>query len=79
MSVLSKYIDRIIPRGLRREEAAIYIGVSPSKFDSMVTDGRMPKPKIIDGRRVWDRHQLDLAFEALPGGALELEHNPWDA
>ena len=79
MSITAKYIDRIIPRGLRREESAIYIGVSPSKFDSMVKDGRMPRPKIIDGRRVWDKHQLDLSFEALPGGDLELEHNPWDA
>ena len=26
----------------------------------------MPPPKTIDSRVVWDRHQLDLAFEALP-------------
>jgi hypothetical protein len=31
----------------------------------MVADGRMPKPKRIDGRVVWDRLQLDLAFAAL--------------
>ena len=53
-------------RGLSRPEAAEYIGVSPSKFDQMVKDGRMPKPKRIDGRNVWDRHQLDIAFAALP-------------
>jgi hypothetical protein len=32
----------------------------------MVADGRMPKPKRIDGRVVWDRLLLDTAFAALP-------------
>ncbi|WP_020699554.1 hypothetical protein [Reyranella massiliensis] len=53
-------------RGLRRIEAAAYIGVSPTKFDEMVKDRRMPGPKRIDGATVWDLVQLDRAFEALP-------------
>ena len=57
---------RPVPRrGLSREEAAVYIGISPSKFDELVADGKMPKPVKIDGRRVWDIRQLDLAFDAL--------------
>lgn len=55
-------------RGLHREEAAAYVGIGPTKFDAMVVDGRMPKAKQIDGRRVWDRLAIDRAFEALPGG-----------
>lgn len=55
------------PRGLNREEAAAYIGVSTTKFDDMVQDGRMPKPKRIDSRRVWDLRKLDSAFDKLPG------------
>ena len=58
--------DGVLPRGLSREQAAEYIGVGPTKFDQMVADGRMPMPKRIDGRVVWDRHQLDSAFAALP-------------
>ena len=54
------------PRGLSRVEAAAYVGISPVKFDDMVSDGRMPAPKKIDGRRVWDRLALDSAFTALP-------------
>ena len=54
------------PRGLTRDEAARYIGVGPTKFDEMVADRRMPKPKRVDGRTVWDRVQLDIAFNALP-------------
>jgi excisionase family DNA binding protein len=65
-------------RGLSRAEAAEYIGVGVSKFDALVADRRMPAPKRIDGRRVWDRRQLDRAFDLLEGGA-EVEANPWDA
>jgi len=54
------------PRGLSREEAARYIGVGVTKFDEMVKDGRMPKPKRLDGRTVWDRLAVDLAFTDIP-------------
>lgn len=54
-------------RGLSRIEAAIYIGIGPTKFDELVTNGRMPGPRLIDGRKVWDIRRLDLAFEELPG------------
>ncbi len=54
-------------RGLNREASADYVGVSPSLFDEMVRDGRMPKPKRINARTVWDVRKLDVAFDALPG------------
>jgi len=57
--------------------AAAYIGVSPSKFDDMVEDGRMPRPKRADRRVLWDRHALDIAFDALPSDG-EASDNPWD-
>jgi predicted DNA-binding transcriptional regulator AlpA len=58
---------RPVPRrGLSRDEAAMYIGISPSKFDELVADGRMPGPVKIDSRKVWDIRHLDLAFDALP-------------
>jgi predicted DNA-binding transcriptional regulator AlpA len=65
----------LAPRGLSRVEAAAYIGVSTSLFDEMVRDGRMPRPKRINSRTVWDRHSIDAAFQALPG---EDTINPWD-
>ena len=55
------------PRGLSRLEAARYIGVGPTLFDEMVVDRRMPRPKRINNRTVWDRVELDIAFSALPG------------
>jgi hypothetical protein len=44
----------------------MYIGISPSKFDELVGDGRVPAPVKIDGRKVWDIRHLDLAFDDLP-------------
>jgi excisionase family DNA binding protein len=54
------------PRGMSREEAARYVGVGVTKFDEMIADGRMPKPKRIDGRVVWDRIKIEAAFSDLP-------------
>jgi predicted DNA-binding transcriptional regulator AlpA len=64
------------PRGISREAAAQYVGISPGKFDALVGDGRMPKPLQIDGRKVWDLRAVDRAFERLGG---EADRNEWDA
>lgn len=71
----SANILSIEPRGLNRAQAAAYIGVSPSLFDQMVCDGRMPQQKRVNTRTIWDRRKLDEAFEALPDGS---DANPWD-
>jgi hypothetical protein len=56
----------VLRRGLSRAESAMYLGISPSKFDELVRDNRMPEPKRIDGRKVWDVRHLDVAFDELP-------------
>ncbi len=59
--------SRPIPRrGLRREEAAAYVGISPSKFDQAVADQRMPQPRLLDGCALWDVRELDDRFDELP-------------
>lgn len=69
------------PRGLRRPEAAAYIGVSPSTLDAMIRDGFMPKPKRYGNRTIWDRVAIDEAFACLPDeeNAKPASTNPWDA
>lgn len=67
----------LAPRGLSRVEAAAYIGISPSLFDLLVRDGRMPGPKRINSRTIWDRKKLDQAFELIPDG-MHSDQNPWD-
>ena len=72
-------IERPIPRrGLSRGEAAMYIGISASKFDELVRDHRMPGPKRIDGRKIWDVRQLDLAFDSLPDDNDQRQMNSFD-
>lgn len=70
------------PRGVSREQAAAYVGVSPRKFDEMVEDGRMPPPKRVDARKVWDIRRLDEWFDRLPdearAGAADIDGPKWD-
>jgi hypothetical protein len=78
-----------VRRGLDESEAAVYLSFSPTFFRKLVGEGRMPRPRLADGRRVWDVEELDLAFKALPreGGddgavfvpdAARAAGNPWD-
>ena len=67
----------IASRGLSREQAAVYVGVSPSTFDKMVKGGTMPIPKRVGARTIWDRTRLDEAFEALPDEGTDAGDNPW--
>jgi hypothetical protein len=56
----------------------MYLGISTGKFDEMIRDGRMPTPRRIDGRKVWDVRELDLAFDALPKEDSPATGTSWD-
>lgn len=76
---MDKRTSSIDPRGLNREVAASYIGIGTTLFDTLVTEGRMPKPKLINSRKVWDRQELDIAFNKLPNEyEPDDEANPFD-
>ena len=69
---------RPIPRrGLSHDEAAIYVGVSAGKFDEMVGDGRMPAPRRIDGRKIWDIRDLIWLLTLLPRDCVAVR-NSWE-
>jgi hypothetical protein len=53
------------PRGLSREEAAEWWGISPTLFDRGVADGLIPQGVRFYGRRLWDLRKLEVAFAAL--------------
>jgi hypothetical protein len=44
----------------------MYLGISPSKFDELVRDGRLGPAKILDGRKLYAVEMLDEFFDALP-------------
>ncbi|WP_434729490.1 hypothetical protein [Rhizobium binae] len=71
------------PRGLARVAAAAYVGIGATTFDAMVATGEMPAPRKARGRVLWDRFELDEAFDALPrddarAPASTRPDNPWD-
>ena len=55
----------LAPRALSRVQAAAYCGISPSIFDGLVAERRMPKPARIGRRLIWCRRQLDRALDEL--------------
>lgn len=69
----------LAPIGLSREAAAEFIGIGTTLFDRMVNDGRMPLPRALDGRTVWDREEVEAAFRALPyhGAKIAKENSDW--
>ena len=52
--------------GLDRIQAAAAIGISATTFDQLVEDNLMPRPRMINTRKVWDVDELRQAFKSLP-------------
>lgn len=67
----------VLKRGLNRKEAAGYVGVSPSLFDELVIDGRMPMPFRINSRVIWDIRLIEQAFDEISIQSKKAD-NPWD-
>ena len=68
--------DQYPPRLMRREHAARYLGMSPSKLDQLVKDGRITAPARIDGMALYDRHILDADADNLLHAPMAT--NSWD-
>ncbi len=51
------------PRGLNCELAAAYRGVCENTFRAMVEAGTMPKPEKHGHRKIWDRKNIDRAWD----------------
>ena len=68
----------LAPRLISRVAAAAYISVSPTMFDEMVKDGRMPQPKKLGERRLaWDVRAIDLAVDLLPVQGNDITDTTW--
>lgn len=70
--------DNVQPRGLRRAQAAAYLGISPSHFDKQREAGTIPPPKNLFGVLVWDRKQLDALFDDAEAAAANDNSSYWD-
>jgi predicted DNA-binding transcriptional regulator AlpA len=63
--------------GLGELEAAAAIGISASKFRALISEKRMPSPRRLDGRKIWDVDELRAAFKALPRDKETEEPDSW--
>lgn len=72
----------IMPRlpivfGLQEAEAAAAIGIGATKFRELVEAGRMPKPRLLDHRLVYDVDELRAAFKAMPHEGEQAAGSTW--
>ena len=67
------------PRVLRAERAAAYLGLDISTFLDLVKDGALPKPVRVRSMVMWDRYDLDAAFDALKQRSEHKRRNPFEA
>jgi len=68
----------MFPRGLTREGAAAYVGLSPTAFDKARLDRKYPGPTLPGGR--YDLVLLQIAMNRLSGLLTEADSaNPLDA
>jgi predicted DNA-binding transcriptional regulator AlpA len=68
----------LAPRLISREAAAAYVCVSPSTFDRMIDDGRMPRARRLGERRIaWDVRELDVAVDQLPAETAAPGDETW--
>jgi predicted DNA-binding transcriptional regulator AlpA len=60
---------------MRADRAAAYVGMATSTFLDLVDEGAMPKGMKVRGMRLWDRLDLDAAFENLKQREARAERN----
>jgi hypothetical protein len=63
--------------GLGEIEAAAAIGISATKFRALVNEKRMPSPRRVDGRNIWDVDELRAAFKSLPHADENEKADSW--
>jgi predicted DNA-binding transcriptional regulator AlpA len=64
----SERIAAWLPRAMRAEQGAAYLSMSKSMFLLLVEEGDLPQPVRIRGMVMWDRLELDDAFEDFKSG-----------
>jgi excisionase family DNA binding protein len=68
--------DSLPPIGIDRVQAAEYVGIDVTLFDRLVAEGRMPEPRTIYGRLIWDATEIARAFRQFPHRASGTDTSP---
>lgn len=64
-------------QALSSAEAAYFVGLGETFFRSLVAQGKMPRPRVIGSRKLWDVDELAASFKALPKDG-ESQSGSWD-
>lgn len=68
----------IVPFAVEIRAAAALIGIGEGTFRDMVADGRMPEPRPIGSRVLWDTEEVRAAWRAIPKRGQSAKANTWD-
>lgn len=63
--------------GLSATQAAEAVGVGLTTFLQLVEEGKMPRPRCIRSRKLWDVDEVRECFKALPHDKQIEEANTW--
>jgi predicted DNA-binding transcriptional regulator AlpA len=66
------------PRTFRADRAAAYLSMATSTFLKLVEEGILPKGIKVHRMTLWDRHELDAAFDRLKSEETERKRNTVD-
>jgi predicted DNA-binding transcriptional regulator AlpA len=67
------------PRAFRADRAAAYLGgMAKSTFLELVDEGLMPKGVPVKGMMMWDRLDLDAAFDELKARSNAKKRNTFE-
>jgi hypothetical protein len=56
----------------------MYFGISSTTFDELRRLGLVAPPRLIGGRKLWDIHDLDMAFDRLPRENAPTAEQSWE-
>jgi predicted DNA-binding transcriptional regulator AlpA len=66
------------PRCMSRTAAARYLSIGTTTFDTLISEGKVPRGRNISvGRVVWDRMALDLYVDTLSSGDRETDYETY--
>lgn len=62
----NQFLLPLEPVGLRLPQAAALLSLSRRAFLEKVRLGEFPSPRVFGRTRIWDRREIEAAFERLP-------------
>jgi predicted DNA-binding transcriptional regulator AlpA len=69
----------VVPFAVSRETAAELLGISSGTFDKLVKSGKLPEPREVESRILWDSAEIRAAWRAMPRRGQQPARNEWES